>query len=198
MKIVQAALASVVFLGVLMGVYYAHINNFNVNVVFYAAIFDAVIATLVAGGLLFSLEIFNKLGSFEKFQLVVIWAITGYALAISLPTVIDRSLSFYILEKIHQRGGGIRQEAFEEVFTQEYVNEHHLVEVRLTEQLESGTITIEDDCVLLTAKGEYFVNFSRAFRKHWLPKKRLLLGVYSDALVDPLSAGLPGKNYVCH
>lgn len=198
MKIVQAALASVVFLGVLMGVYYAHINNFNVNVVFYAAIFDAVIATLVAGGLLFSLEIFNKLGSFEKFQLVVIWAITGYALAISLPTVIDRSLSFYILEKIHQRGGGIRQEAFEEVFTQEYVKEHHLVDVRLTEQLESGTIIIENNCVLLTAKGEHFVSFSRAFRKHWLPKKRLLLGVYSDALVDPLSAGVPAKDYVCH
>jgi len=198
MKIVQAALASTVFLGVLVGVYYAHINNFNVNVVFYAAIFDAVIATLVAGGLLFSLEIFNKLGSFEKFQLIIIWAITGYALAISLPTVIDRSLSFYILEKIHQRGGGIRQEAFEEVFTQEYVKEHHLVDVRLTEQLESGTIIIENNCVLLTAKGEQFVSFSKAFRKHWLPKKRLLLGVYSNALVDPFSAGVPAKDYVCH
>lgn len=93
------------------------------------------------------------------------WLITGYAMAISGPAVIDRSLSFYILEKIQQRGGGIKQEKLAQVFTDEYLKEHRLVDVRLTEQLESGTIVVNDGCVLLTPKGERFASFGQYFRK---------------------------------
>lgn len=113
MKIFRALIASAIFILVLFVIYYIHINYFKVDVVFYAAIFDGVLAALLAGCLLFGASFFRPLGDFEKFQLVIIWLIVGYALAISVPTVIDRSLSFYILEKIQQRGGGIRQDAFE-------------------------------------------------------------------------------------
>ena len=142
-------------------------------------------------------EVVSAAGSFEKFQLIVIWLIAGYALAISVPTVIDRSLSFYILEKIQQRGGGIRQDSFEQVFTREYVREHHLVDVRLTEQLESGTIVIENGCVLLTPKGVFIAGFSRNFRQHWLPRKRLLMGQYSDVLTDPFRTSASIDQYSC-
>lgn len=197
MKIFRALIASAIFILVLFVIYYIHINYFKVDVVFYAAIFDGVLAALLAGCLLFGASFFRPLGDFEKFQLVIIWLIVGYALAISVPTVIDRSLSFYILEKIQQRGGGIRQDAFEKVFTQEYLKEHRLVDVRLTEQIQSGTISIINGCVLLTPKGEKLATFSRNFRQHLLPKKRLLMGQYSADLTDPFRAGLPSREYEC-
>jgi hypothetical protein len=168
-----------------------------VNVVFYAAIADGIIAAAIASIALFTAIYFQILGRFEKFQLVVIWLLIGYALAISVPTVIDRSLSFYILEKLQQRGGGIKLDSFEQVFTHEYLKEHHLVDVRLTEQLESGTIKVENGCVKLTEKGAKLAKFSRYFRRNWLPKERLLMGKYSDELTDPFRHSTESPDYIC-
>lgn len=197
MKIIRAIAGTLIFGLVLFIIYWIHINYLKVDVVFYAAIFDGFLAVIVTGGLLWAWSFFNLLGNFEKFLLIVIWFMVGYGLAISVPTVIDRSLSFYILEKIQQRGGGIRQHAFERVFSQEYVKEHRLVDVRLTEQMQSGTIFIENGCVMLTPKGEMIAGFSRNFRQNWLPKQRLLLGQYSDALTDPFRASPAVEDYVC-
>jgi hypothetical protein len=197
MKIISALLATGLFLVSLILIYYIHVNYLNIDVVFYAAIFDSILATFFAGVVLFIVPFFRSLGIFEKIQLIIIWLLTGYALAISVPTVIDRSLSFYILEKIQQRGGGIRQDAFEQVFTREYVKEHRLVDVRLTEQIESGTIIVRENCVLLTQKGEKIAFFSRGFRTNWLPKKRLLMGEYSDALTDPFKDSEMDLDYKC-
>ena len=94
------------------------------------AIVDALLSVAIVCGALFTCRCFSLLSAredttFDYFILI------GYAFAISIPTVIDRSLSIYILEKIDQRGGGIKQEAFERVFTNEYMLEHRLVDVRL-------------------------------------------------------------------
>lgn len=198
MKIAKALLATLIYLIVLAGVYYVHVTYFRVNVVFYSAIADGVIASVLLAGLAWALPYFKVFNAFEKLQLVIIWLLTGYILAISVPAVIDRSLSFYILEKLQQRGGGIRLDAFEQVFTKEYVKEHRLVDVRLTEQYQSGTILIKDGCVTLTGKGERLATFSRYFRQHFLPKQRLLMGVYSDALTDPFRGSLATPEYTCH
>lgn len=197
MKIISALLSTSVYGLILLVVYFLHVNFLNVDVVFYAAIFDGVLASILAGILLWKMHFFSKLGDFEKFLLFVIWLMTGYACAISVPTVIDRSLSFYILEKIHQRGGGIRLNAFEQVFTQEYMKEHRLVDIRITEQVQSGTITIENGCVLLTPKGVVIASISRDFRKNWLPKKRLISGEYTDELTDPFRFSVSVEKYAC-
>jgi hypothetical protein len=197
MKVVRAAAASGLFLLVLVIVYYAHISFLRVDVVFYAAIADCVVAAMLASLALMVVPYFRIFGSFEKFQLAAIWLLAGYALAISVPTVIDRSLSFYILEKLQQRGGGIQLSAFEDVFKDEYLKEHRLVDVRLTEQLKSGTIVIEQGCVELTSKGDMLANMSRFFRRHFLPKKRLLIVDYSDDLVDPFKNTSNNRTYVC-
>ena len=112
--------------------------------------------------------------------------------------MIDRSLSFYILEKIQQRGGGIKFDAFEQVFTNEYVKEHRLVDVRLTEQQQSGTIVINAGCVKLTAWGNTLATASRYFRGHFLPKQRLLMGEYTDALTDPFRNSSTQSDYACN
>jgi hypothetical protein len=196
-KFIKALLATTLFVLVLLTVYAVHMTMFRVNVVFYAAIADALLAAAICGIGVFFLGYFRILSGFEKSQLIVIWLLSGYAFAISVPTVIDRSLSFYLLEKIQQRGGGIKEDAFEQLFTQEYVKEHRLVDVRLTEQLESGTIEIKNGCVLLTQKGERVAAFGRYYRTHWLPKQRLLMGQYSDDLTDPFKNSAINNNYVC-
>lgn len=190
--------ASVLFLALTCLIYWAHISFMRVNVVFYSAIVDGVLAAAITTAVVWRLKAFALFGAFEKFQMLLIWLLTAYALAISVPTVLDRSLSFYILEKLQQRGGGIQQSRFAEVFTQEYLKEHRLVDVRLTEQLESGTIRIENGCVRLTEKGSQLATFSRFFRRHLLPKQRLLMGKYSDDLTDPFRhSAAPQINYTC-
>ena len=89
-KIGQALLASLLFLVVLALVYLAR-AFFTVDVVFYAALLDVVLALLISAGVL---VLARALSVFEKVQMLLIWALAGYALAISVPTVIDRSLSF--------------------------------------------------------------------------------------------------------
>lgn len=183
-KFLRAFEIAGVFLGLLFLIYLIHIRFFSVNVVFYAAIADGVLATALTWAILF-IPRYSVFDSFEKTLLIVIGLVMGYSYAISVPTVLDRSLSFYILEKIDQRGGGILKNRFADVFTKEYLVEHRLVDVRLTEQLESGTIEDKDGCIVLTQKGTSIVQFSRWFRQNLLPKKRLLMGEYTDDLTDP-------------
>jgi hypothetical protein len=197
MKIKKSLIASCLFLFLLLIFYIIHIKFFRVNVVFYAAIFDGLLASFVASGLLFKVRYFSLFNVFEKVQMAAIWILLSYAFAISVPTVIDRSLSFYILEKLQQRGGGIRFSSFEDVFTKEYVKEHRLVDVRLTEQQSSGTIIIQDGCVKLTKLGDQLASFSSYFRRNFLPKQRLLMGEYSDALTDPFRDSDNRSDYEC-
>lgn len=196
-KYLRAILATFAFIAVLLLTYYLHMRYFRVDVVLYASILDAVIALVVVFGALYLLKCFRDFSRLELIQLAAIWLLGGYLFAISVPTVIDRSLSFYILEKLQQRGGGIREDAFRQVFTEEYVREHHLVEVRLTEQLQSGTIDIEHGCVKLTPRGERLASFSRFYRQNLLPTHRLLMGQYTDALTDPFRDSHMSNDYRC-
>ena len=198
MKFTYTIIATIIFLVTLSIIYYAHITFFNVNVVFYASIADGLLAASIMGAILFFSKWFGVFTRLEKIQLLIIWLLVAYSFAISLPTVIDRSLSFYILEKLDQRGGGIRFDAFNDIFTKEYVKEHRLVDVRLTEQMESGTIVVEGDCVKLTKKGRKIVRFSTMFRHNLLPKHRLLLGQYSSDLTNPFRDSIESPNYLCN
>jgi len=196
-KIYFSLMATLIFILLLLSIYWLHVTYFRVDVVLYGAIADGMLATFVSASLLHRWRGFNIFNSFEKLQLALIWFLGGYIFAISIPTVIDRSLSFYILEKLQQRGGGIQLTKFEEVFTKEYVKEHRLVDVRLTEQQASGTIKIENGCVMLTPRGEKLASFSRFFRRNLLPKQRLLMGTYTDDLVNPFRNSEKAAEYVC-
>jgi hypothetical protein len=196
-KLGKSSVATACFLVVLALTYLAHTRFLRVDVVFYSALADGMFAVLLAGVGLFSLRYFGVFNRFEKTLLLAIWLLVGYAFAISIPTVIDRSLSFYILEKLQQRGGAIRLDDFEAVFTRDYAREHRLVDVRVTEQLESGTVVIADGCVQLTPRGERLARFSRFFRKNLLPRKRLLMGEYTDVLTDPFRASTPSAMPEC-
>jgi hypothetical protein len=197
MKYIRALQATAIFTILLAVIYCVHMRYFKVDVVFYASIADGTLAAILTAACLIAFKRFAVFSTFEKWQLLFIWLLMGYGFAISIPTVIDRSLSFYILEKIQQRGGGIQQSRFADVFTQEYMKEHRLVDVRLTEQLASGTIVIENGCVKITPKGQNLAAMSRFFRQNLLPKHRLLMGEYSDDLTNPFRKSEKTPNYTC-
>ena len=196
-KFTKTILSSSIFVAILFLIYIVHVIFFPVNVVFYAAIADALLAAALSAIIIIVFKFFNVLGYYEKFLLICIWVLAGYSFAISVPTVLDRSLSFYILEKLQQRGGGIQMARMSDVFTQEYMKEHRLVDVRLTEQMQSGTIEIIDGCVRLTPKGQRIASISRFFRLNLLPKKRLLMGEYSDDLTNPFRNSVSTPDYLC-
>ena len=197
MKFVKTLLASLIFVLMLFIIYFIHVRFIRVDVLFYAAIVDALLAAGLSAMIIYLIKFFKILGLYEKFLLICIWILAGYAFAISVPTVLDRSLSFYILEKLQQRGGGIQMAYMPDVFIQEYMKEHRLVDVRLTEQVQSGTIEIVDGCVKLTPKGEKIARVSRFFRLNLLPKKRLLMGEYTDDLTNPFRNSIEAPNYLC-
>ena len=197
MKYLKLLGATALFCLLLLFIYVLHVRYVPVNVVFYSAMFDDVLATALTLLFLAALRWLRSFSRFELAQMVCIWLLLGYSFAISVPTVIDRSLSFYILEKLQQRGGGIKLDAFDQVFTQEYVKEHRLMDVRLTEQQQSGTIVIRNGCVLLTDWGQTIATTSRYFRNHFLPKQRLLMGEYSDDLTDPFRNSVKRSDYQC-
>jgi hypothetical protein len=197
MKFVTAMWTSLLFAVLACAVYWVHVRYFAVDVVLYSAVLDAAIAAGAMTLLLFARREFHIFNGFEKSQLGAIWFLAGCLVALALPTVIDRSLSFYILEKLQQRGGAISQARFEEVFTKEYMKEHRLVDIRLTEQQVSGTIAIENGCVKLTERGARLAGFSRFFRMHLLPKKRLVGEGYTDDLTDPFRHSTADPGYRC-
>jgi hypothetical protein len=111
--------------------------------------------------------------------------LSGYIFAISVPTIIDRSFSMYILEKLQQQGA-LKKSAFDDgAIVQEFNREGRLSDVRLTEQLESGTITLTNGCVALTDKGHMIASITRWYRYYLLPQHRLLMGAYSNDLTNP-------------
>ena len=186
-----------IYCAVVIAIHYIHMHYFAVDVVFYSALLDCALGIPISLVCLRASRGNPRFDAFETTLVVVIWGLLGYALAISIPTVIDRSLSFYMLEKIQQSGKGIALNDFELVFTQGYNSEHHLVDIRLTEQLQSGTIRIDNNCVTLTPKGQKLASFSRWYRLNMLPRKRLLGDRYTDVLVDPFASGYDVSRYTC-
>lgn len=197
MKYFKFLTLMLVFVVALAAIYVTHSWFFKVDVVFYSAIADGVLAAAVTLIVALSLKWFNTFTVFEKLQSFVICLLLGYGFAISVPTVIDRSLSMYILEKLQQRGGGIKLAAFDTVFKEEYMKEHRLVDIRLTEQQQSGTIVIENGCVKLTEWGQFVASTTTWFRQTLLPKNRLIGSAYSSDLTQPMIHSAKRTDYLC-
>lgn len=199
MKLLWALTLTAGFVVLLLVVYVLHTWYFPVRVVLYSALLDVGLALVIMVAVLLLLGRARlPFNGFETTLLIVVWLLGGYGFAVSFPTVLDRSLSFYLLEKLEQRGGGIKEARIADVFVREYLPEMRLVDVRLTEQVESGSIVVEDGCVKLTDRGRRLAHFSRIFRNHLLPRQRLLAGEYTDALIHPFKDSPAGEmGYEC-
>ena len=118
LKVKQFSVLFLIYSFLLIFSYWVYVNFFQVNVVLFSSILSVFFAVIPISIYLFIFP-FDTFNIFEKILILTIFILYGYAIAISLPTVIDRSLSFYLLEKIYQRGGGIEKNAFERIFKTE-------------------------------------------------------------------------------
>ena len=166
--------------------YWIHISFFNVKVVLYSSLLDIIIANSIFLIISKKTSLFSHFTKIEFILLLVISIQFSYMFCITLPTVIDRSLSIYLLEKIDQRGGSIQKDKISNIIINEYLVEHHVSDVRITEQFNSGTILKDDNCLYLSKKGKAVVRFTKFFRKNLLPKHRLIGDSFSDALINPI------------
>jgi hypothetical protein len=144
---------ALIFLVLLMVIHVLHVLLFKPTVTLYAALFDCIIASL-------STAIFarrdKRLTATRKLFFVVLLQ-AGIILAILGPTVIDRSLSLYLLTKISESGGKVELAGFNELFISGYIEDFDVIEVRLTEQLKSGTLIVVEDHIQLTKIGRAVV-----------------------------------------
>ncbi|MFH1518464.1 MAG: hypothetical protein ABIH17_11365 [Pseudomonadota bacterium] len=193
MVVLSAALGAVFLI-----VNYLHFHYIPVSVILFACVWDALIADAIVltlysvwrrkqGSLLLSEA---GLVAIASNLLLMLYAVMG-------PTVIDRSLSLYIVQKVDQRGGEVAQAAMEDLFVKEYMPEFHLVDVRLTEQITSGTLVERDGCLVLTPKGRTLSHFIDWYRRTLLPQKRVLMGEVSNVLTDPFRDAKPIVDVAC-
>lgn len=199
----QTSFLHIIALLVLWGIMFIcihliHFRFFIVDVVFYAAFFDV----LLSAGLLaviYALFLRTRLKiSWQNLLLSTLLGFScGYIFAITVPTVIDRSLSAYILEKLVQRGGAVQEGALNQIFVEEYIPEFKLMDVRLQEALSSGTVVIENGCIRITSKGARVAGMTQFYRRNFLPKKRRLMGEVTDDLVNPFSDNGQKVDYLC-
>jgi hypothetical protein len=180
--------------------FYVWISLFKVNVVFYSSLYSTLIISFSLALIIFLKSYFNFFNLFEKFQIILVSILIGYIFSISIPTVIDRSVSIYLLEKLNQSGNQINYSDLENIFRNEYLKEHRVLEIRLTEQENSGTISIKGNCVSLTNLGKIISNFTLFFRSNFLPKNRLIMNNYSDELTNIFNKNRKEKvkTYSCH
>jgi hypothetical protein len=166
---------------------FLHFQWFRVSVILYACIIDIVIASIVV---LAPYARFrwrrSGLTQSEVTLAAMVGALCALVYSVMGPTVIDRSLSIYIVEKLESRGGHIAHDAFKELIQREFMDEYRVADVRLTEQLTSGTAKLEDGCIVLTPRGVALAKFTHWYRATLLPKHRMLLGAETDQLTHPL------------
>ena len=186
------------FLLLFVCVHLVHVWYLPVRVVLYDALLDAAVSFVLFALLLAALRRLRFGASGTEAGLA---AVIGFLLAVNFafagPAIVDRSLSMYFLEKLAQRGGAIRQDAWLDIITREYMHEYQVVDVRLTEQLNSGTITVKDGCVRLTPRGERMARITSFYRAYLLPRQREILGRFTDDLTDPLRATPATVPYAC-
>lgn len=175
-----------------------HFNFFVVKVVFYACLVDLVITLVLVGPVAY--WVLTRRANLNPTEITLAGMLASLALifySIIGPTVIDRSLSFYLVEKLRQRGGEIAYDAFPEIFVKEYLPEYRLMDVRLTEQLDSGFVVRDGECVVLTPKGRMIAGFMDFYRRNFLPKKRELMGEVTDRLTHPFDQAPQIVNVSC-
>lgn len=185
-RLTEIGLLASTFGALFLIVNFFHFRTLPVSVILYACMWDMLLALAIIIGvycgfwrtrsqILLTEFILTLLGSS---LLILLYAVMG-------PTVIDRSLSIYIVEKIDHRGGEVAEAAMPKIILTEFMQEYHVSDVRMTEQVTSRTVKIEDGCIRLTPRGKRLASFTRFYRNTFLPKFRRVGNEITDILTDP-------------
>lgn len=152
------------------------------NVTLYGSMFGSLVAALIALLILSKFKFFKIFSKFEKYLIISVFLLLGYSYSITIPTIIDRSLTIYMLGQLKESPSGITRAKLEQDLTDRYIRDYQLIPTRISEQLVSGTITIDNNCIKLTRTGLYISEISQLYKNLFLPKRVLNSGGQIDIL----------------
>lgn len=156
-----------VFSAVIFVFYYAFLRFFGGGRLFYDGLIAILLAVVVIS---VSLTISSKLGlnaaRFDRTREEICSALLAasflvYAFHITLPTIIDRSISLFVLSRM-DNSNGLTVEEMQHSFLNGYVSGHDAVCRRIDEQLGSGNIRRTGDRYVITPRAEWLLVFLRS------------------------------------
>jgi len=133
------------------------------------------IGTILIGAILLSAVFFLFFGAkkefFQKlfiqtrdfFPCLLAAVFLMYSFHITIPTLVDRSISIYLLNLLDTEGGPVSINNLQDKFLAGYVGGYSVVCRRMFEQVQSGNVTHQASTYTLTARGKRTVAFLRAF-----------------------------------
>lgn len=99
----------------------------------------------------------NKVSHFPRqslFTAAFAAAMLVYSFHITLPTIIDRSISLFVLSRMEGGSAGVPVEDLQASFIKGYVHNYSAICRRLDEQLISGNVVFQNNKYYLTKNGE--------------------------------------------
>jgi glucan phosphoethanolaminetransferase (alkaline phosphatase superfamily) len=163
---------SIFFIFLFFFINFIHFQFFYPKVILYSLILDIIITVLI---ILIILFLFNRSFYFSKNLLLTfffIFAITQSLIVYSLviPTVVDRSLSIYLLNYL-KNNKPLKMSELTKIAQDNYIVDMQVIETRVNEQLATGSIIVNNDEITLTNKGKKLLLIFSFVKKYLLPKK---------------------------
>jgi len=168
---ILAQLGLIVVLLMLLGlIYIAPFHFLHPETVYYFGIVVIVIGAVFLS-VLFMLFFdkakifFERVGLKERdfFPCLLVAFFIMYSFHITIPTLIDRSISIYLLNQLDESGGKAPIAKLQDEFLEGYVGGYSVVCRRMAEQIESGNVVHDEDIYSLTPRGKRAIEFLRAF-----------------------------------
>lgn len=124
------------------------------GVVFYNSILATIIFTSLYAFYKYKTSVLNK----NILNIIIIIFLSGFIWSITVPTIVDRSLSIFLLRSVEKNNNsGIKLSTLEKNIIH-YINEYKVLDVRINEQLKSGNIKVINEKIYISNQGKLLLN----------------------------------------
>lgn len=133
----------------------------------HALLYDLLFELLLTTTTIFVLTAIIRLSEFKPLTHIVWFALTvsaGSLYVVAVPTVIDRSLSIYILSKLELHQAVTAEELGRSV-QQDYFADYDVIPTRLEEQQISGNVASVNGSLAITVQGSRIVALTTWYKK---------------------------------
>lgn len=130
-----------------------HFKYLTIHVILYSVILDIILTSILINiYYVIKLQSINQIK--KNIQPTILLASLALNYGLIIPTTIDRSVSLYLLNVIATEQNGKSYRDIESAISKKYIREMKVIDQRLIEQNETGTIIIKNNKVVLTKKGK--------------------------------------------
>ena len=132
-----------------------HFHIIGADVILYSLFIDLGISTILMVFFVYLYReyfVLNNIIGLFFFLMSVFQSLIIYS--IFIPTAVDRSLSVYLLHQLDEHDGALTLAEFDKAASITYFIDMDVVQVRINEQLATGSISMVGNNVVLTDKGK--------------------------------------------